>query len=74
MMANKYSWKNFLGGRTPPHWRVLTDAYYASYCNNLFSERGKNSRNTTLSILGKNKFIHVHLTIPVPGNSGVQGI
>jgi len=65
-------------GRTyhppPLHLNLVTDIYYASYYNWAYFNKAKYNTNTTLSILGKNKFLNSYLTIPFPGNSGVQGI
>lgn len=75
MMTTMCSWKNLLGGLTPPPNLILvTNIYYASYYGWAYFNKARYNTNTTLPFLGKNKFIHLHLAIPFPGNSGVKGI
>ncbi len=74
MIATIYSWMNVSGGHTPPHLNLVTDAYHASYYNHENFNKKKQSTNKTLLFIGKNKFLHSDLTIPVPANSEVIGI
>ncbi len=71
MVETRNRRKQLLRGPAPPNLNLVTNTYYASYCGRENFNKTKHNTSTTLSNLGKNKFLQYYIAIPFPRNGGV---